>query len=605
MALIDKLIVAVYLLGMVLTGLYFQKRAAGSIESYFLGNKKMPWWALGASGMASNLDISGTMISIALIYALGMRGFYIELRGGIVLIMAFLLAFMGKWNRRSGVMTMAEWMNLRFGAGRQGQLARLIAAAATLITTVWIVTYFAVGSGKFIGEFLGIPAFWGLRPEFWAGALMISLAMIYTVASGLDGVVWTDVFQGALIFVTIISICFIAFTQFQIPEVFNLSIPMQDGSYQMVESSRESWTHLLPSWHLDIPMESSYSVYTPLGFIIFFYMLKVIIEGRGGTGGYMIQRYLAARDDREAGLLSLLWTGLLSFRWPFIAGIALMGVVYSNSMGMTDLDPERVLPMVIQNLVPVGLKGLLIAGLMAAAMSTFDSIVNAGAAYWVKDIYQNVINPQADHKKLVSQGRWASLLIVALGLFFSLNIQNLNDIWSWLTMGIGSGMIVPLVIRWYWWRLNGYGFAAGVIAGMIVAILIRLIFPYFPEHYTFLIVISGSTLATLLGTYLSPATSKEVLVGFYKRTRPFGFWSPIKAEFPKKQNETDKQEQRHDIVSTLLAVPWQLSLFLTGMAIMVRRWDYVTGLGLSFIILSIGLYFTWFRHLKHLEQPEA
>ncbi len=603
MALIDKLIVAVYLLGMVLTGLYFQKRAAGSIDSYFLGNKKMPWWALGASGMASNLDISGTMISIALIYALGMRGFYIELRGGIVLIMAFLLAFMGKWNRRSSVMTMAEWMNLRFGNGPQGQLARIIAAAATLITTVWIVTYFAVGSGKFIGEFLGIPPIFGLRPEFWAGALMISLAMIYTVASGLYGVVWTDVFQGALIFVTIISICFIAFTQFQIPDVFNLSIPMQDGSYQMVESSRESWTHLLPSWHLDIPLESSYSVYTPLGFIIFFYMLKVIIEGSGGTGGYMIQRYLAARDDREAGLLSLLWTGLLSFRWPFIASIALMGVVYSNSMGMTDLDPERVLPLVIQNLVPVGLKGLLIAGLMAAAMSTFDSIVNAGAAYWVKDIYQNVINPQADHKTLVSQGRWASLLIVALGLFFSLNIQNLNDIWSWLTMGIGSGMIIPLVIRWYWWRLNGYGFSAGVISGMLAAILLKLTFPALPEHWTFLSVISISTVGTLVGTWLTPETSHDVLRGFYQTTRPFGFWKPIRQDLAEAMRSHDRIEHRRDLASTALAVPWQLSLFLTGMAIMVRRWDYVLTLGLSFVLLSIGLYFTWFRHLKRLNEP--
>ena len=603
MAFIDYAIVTVYLVGMVLTGLYFQRQAADSIDGYFLGNKRMPWWALGASGMASNLDISGTMISIALIYALGMRGFYIELRGGIVLIMAFLLAFMGKWNRRSQVMTMAEWMSLRFGTGREGQLARMIAAAATLITTIWIITYFAVGAGKFVGEFLGLPAFLGLRPEFWAGALMISLAMIYTVASGLYGVVWTDVFQGVLIFFTIICICFIAFTRFDLPDQFMLSMPMQDGSFQLLESSRAQWTQLLPTWHLSIPAESSYSVYSLLGFIIFFYMLKVIIEGSGGVGGYMIQRYYAARDDREAGLLSLLWTLLLSFRWPFIAAVALMGVAHSNALGMVDLDPERVLPMVIQELVPMGIKGLLVAGLMAAAMSTFDSIVNAGAAYWVRDIYQNVIKPRATERQLVRQGRWASLLIVLLGLFFSTNIRNVNDIWSWLTMGIGSGMIVPLVIRWYWWRLNGYGFASGVISGMLTAIVLRLLLPTLPEHWTFLAVISLSTAGTLMGTWLTLPTPLAVLQSFYARTRPFGFWRPIRTSLSAEILKRDKTEHRRDILTTLLAVPWQLCLFLTGMAFIVKRWDYFWELGLLLILLSVGLYFSWYRHLQALTEP--
>ena len=169
-------------------------------------------------------------------------------------------------------------------------------------------------------------------------------------------------------------------------------------------------------------------------------------------------------------------------------------------------------------------------------------------------------------------------------------------------MGIGSGMIVPLVIRWYWWRLNGYGFSAGVVSGMLAAIVLKLMFPTQPEHWAFLSVISISTVGTLIGTWLTPETSHDVLKGFYKTTRPFGFWKPIRKVLSIEVNIHDKIEHRRDLASTVLAVPWQLSLFLTGMAIMVRRWDYVLIIGSSFVLLSIGLYFTWFRHLKQLDE---
>jgi len=89
MHIIDYIIICVYLLIIVLVGLYLQKKASGSIDSFFLGNRKLPWWALGASGMASNPDIGGTMIGVALVYALGTVGFFIEIRGGVVHIMAF------------------------------------------------------------------------------------------------------------------------------------------------------------------------------------------------------------------------------------------------------------------------------------------------------------------------------------------------------------------------------------------------------------------------------------------------------------------------------------------------------------------------------------
>ncbi len=725
MATIDYVIVVVYLGLIVMIGMMLQKRASSGIDSYFLGNRGLPWWALGASGMASNMDVSGTMINTAWVFALGTAGLFLEIRGGVTLIMAFLMIFMGKWNRRAQVMTMAEWMRFRFGSGREGNTARIVTAISVIVITCAMITYMAVGSGKFVSTFLKIPdvgkienkmdsaeiheigglmsdialrrmmvdydlktgatappelksltasygelqAAWEavrsapssitslarfrmkinefntiqkslrtviehgtydmkggvlksdldllqesqytlmarfkeavsfrivLKAEFLASLLMITLAMMYTVASGLYGVVWTDVFQGVLIFGTLLFICITALTKFNLPETFFISVPMKDGTFHALQMAKSTWTSAIPRMKLAFPSDSLYSVYNLFGIAIFFYLVKVTIEGCGGTSQYMIQRYYAAKSDREAGLLSLFWTFLLSFRWPFIAAIAIMGIVLGSQNGVIS-DPEKVLPVVVNELVPTGLKGLLVAGLMAAAMSTFDSTVNAGAAYWVKDIYQAYIKPDATEKTLMRHSRWASVIIVVLGLLFSLTIRNINEIWGWITMSIGAGMIVPTLLRWYWWRMNGYGYAIGMAAGMIAAVVQRLAFPIVPEYVSFGFASGFSLIGTIAGTYLTQPTDKKVLDNFYKTTRPFGFWNPVRSQMSPKVIEKIYKENRRDIISTFFAVPWQVVLFLTMMMIIMKAWHTLFILLGLLILLSTGLYFTWFRHLS-------
>jgi SSS family solute:Na+ symporter len=597
MTVLDYGIVVAYLLGMVLIGFYHQRKASKGIDSYFLADRGLPWWALGASGMAANLDVSGTMINTAFVFALGASGFFIEIRGGVTLILAFLMIFQGKWNRRALVMTLAEWMHFRFGKEKQGDVARLIAAISIIVVTIAMITYFAIGSGKFIGEFLGIPAFWGLSPEFWAAMLMIVLSMIYTVASGLYGVVWTDVAQGILIFSMVFVICFMAFFNFNLPDVFQVSVPMRDGTFMALNTTREAWTSVVPSWHLNMPAGSMYSIYNLFGIAIMFYLLKVTIEGSGGTSQYMIQRFFASRSDRESGLLTLFWTFLLSFRWPFIASIAVMGIMLGTMHGVIP-DPETVLPTVVHRMAPIGFKGLLVAGLMAAAMSTFAPTVNAGAAYWVKDIYQTYLNPRATEKQLILQSRWSSIIVVMLGLAFMLAIRNINEIWGWITSSLGAGMLIPTLCRWYWWRMNGYGFAAGTVTGMGAALIQRIFLPDIPEYFSFIIATTSSLLGMIIGTYLSKPTAEPVLIEFYKRTRPFGFWGPIRKKIAPEVIERINKENRRDILSTFFAVPWQVVLFLTGMTFIMKRWDQFVWILSALVVLSVALYFNWFRHLS-------
>ena len=592
MSTIDYGIILVYLTTIVLIGLRMQRKAGRNIDSYFLGEKKLPWWALASSGMSSNLDISGTMIIAALIYALGAKGFYIEIRGGVTLIMAFLMIYMGKWNRRSGAMTLAEWMKLRFGEGRPGQAARLVAAISSIIMTVAMVTYFALGGGKFLDQFLGIGNYLGLPSEFWAATLLISIAMVYTVASGLYGVVWTDVFQGILIFGAIAYMASLAYS-INLPEEFTISLPLFDGGFQRYTTTLKEWTSI-PSSELNIDGASQYSIYNLFGVAIMFYLMKVVLEGSGGTGNYMLQRFFAAKDDREAGLLSAFWVFLLSFRWVFIGSIAIIGV----SLGTKIVDPELVLPAVIETL-PIGIKGFLIAGLMAAGMSTFDSTVNAGAAYWVKDIYQLYINPQASEKKLMAHSYMASVFIVIAGLGLMLVFKNINDIWGWITMSIGSGLLLPMLLRWYWSRMNGWGFAIGTLSGMISAIAFKAIAPAGVTEYTmFALSTTVSLIGTIIGTMFTKPTDESTLQSFYNKTRPFGSWGRFKSQLNPEEIQAVDKENRRDIFSTVLAVPWQVSFFLLMMSFMFKAWTNVLVLGVVFLVLSISLYFTWYKHLS-------
>jgi SSS family transporter len=597
---LDYAVIAAYLIGIMVLGLWLERKSRGSIDAYFLGNRDLPWWALGASGMASNMDIAGTMVIAALIYSLGVKGFFIEIRGGIVLIMAFFMIFMGKWTRRAQVMTLAEWMKLRFGDGREGRTARLISAIMNLVVSIWIISYFAVGGGKFFGELMGID-------DRIASVVLILLTMVYTAASGFYGVVWTDVVQGGLILVAVLYVIYMAMTQVELPSEFMVSVPNGSGGFEAVRTTLNDWASLLPPMNLNLPGE--YSRYNIFGITVFFYLLKTCIEGFAGAGGYTSQRYCAAKSDREAGLLSLFWILLLSFRWPLVMGLAMLGIHYGMTTGKV-IDPELVLPTVIANYMPSGMKGLVIACFMAAAMSTFTAVINAGAAYWVKDIYQTFLNPKASSKSLLWHSRAATVGIVVLGLAFSLDSVNINDIWGWITMAFGTGLFVPLLLRWYWWRYNGYGFATGTIFGMLAAVLIRVLKIEMPEYMGFVLPSTISLFGSIVGTLLTPPTPRETLVNFVKITRPFGFWSDIHKSLPEADQRAIRTETRRDLIAVLFAVPWQLVLFLLGMVVVLKRWDSVAGLLALFVVLSAGLYWFWFRHLaestvSELNESEA
>jgi Na+/proline symporter len=563
-------------------GLFFRRLASQDIESYFLGNRRIPWWVLGASGTASSFDMAGTMIIVSFVFAIGLQGFWVAMRGGMCLPLGLLMVYMGKWLQRSQVMTTAEWMELRFGNGAQGQAARSLSAMANLVVTLAMLTYFVTGTGKFLAVFIPLP-------PIVCSLLMICAALVYTVLSGLYGVAFTDILQELLMVGTALYVGYEATT-----------LPHHD---QLMALSGSSWSSFVPRWTAE-PMTwlAQPTMYHFFGLAIVFWISRGLLEGAGGlTGGYMPQRYYAAKNSRHASLMTAEWIGLLLFRWMLIAGVAVLALslAHGDSAIGTVLysDPEKVLPMVLAKALPAGIRGLAIAGLIAAAMSTFDSTVNAGAAYWVRDIFQRYINPQATSRQLVRQSYLATLVLAMISIVMGLFVRNIDDIWSWITGPLSAGLFAPIILRWYWERLTGYGFALSTGVGLAVSIALKLFFPDMAIFISFPLTWSVSLIAGIAGSLLTEPTDPITLERFWIQIRPFGLWHTTRGRIQADVIKSSKRENRRDLLNLPLAVAWHLSGVVAAISVVLHKWQTLAGAGAVFLGATIVLYVTWYKKL--------
>jgi Na+/proline symporter len=203
---------------------------------------------------------------------------------------------MGKWLRRSQVMTAAEWMQLRFGSGPDGRAARLISAVIAVLNGTFNVTYFCIGAGKFGTQMFGFE-----DPElgkFYSSAVIVGLGCVYTVLAGLRGVVLTDVFQGGVVFVVVVAVCITAAHK-TLPETFRIGLPLTGtAAWAVRDVTREDWLRVVPQAQT-FPAESEYFTYNRYVLCLSLYALRTLLDGTAGAGGYMAQRFFASSSDRE------------------------------------------------------------------------------------------------------------------------------------------------------------------------------------------------------------------------------------------------------------------------------------------------------------------
>ncbi len=591
--LIDTLIIAAYLVAVIISGFVLSRRASKNMDSYFLGGKTVPWWLLGISNTSGMFDISGTMWLVYMLFVYGLKGVWMPWMWP-TFNQIFFMIYLSIWVRRSNVLTGAEWITTRFGTDRGAELSRFSVVVFALVSVIGFLTYAFVGIGKFASIFLP----WDLSPEMYAVILM-GITTIYVTLGGMYSVVLTDLIQYTLLSITSVIIGGIAMAKIS-PEMLDAVVP-------------EGWKNLFFGWHLNLDWsELIPSVNDKIAadgyslFMVFFMMIvfKGILNSMAGPGpNYDLQRVLAARTPKEAGLMNGIVSVALVPRWVMVPAIAVLALVFFspelNNMG-ANIDFELVLPIVINEFIPVGLMGVFLAGLIAAFMSTFDSTVNSGAAYIVNDIYKKYINPNATEKNYIRASYIASFSVVVVGILFGFMADSVHQMTNWIVFGLWGGYTAPNLLKWHWWRFNSYGYFWGMIAGVIAALVYPLVLPNVSVVNSFPIILAFSGAASILASLWTKPDDEDVLKSFYRNVRPWGFWKPIHekviAEHP---DFVNRSNAGRDMVNVFFGTVWQTALRIIPIFLIIFNYTAV-GISLGLVFLtSYILKKNWYDKLEN------
>lgn len=584
---LDQIIVVVYLAAIMSIGFAMKRRAAKGMSSYFLGGRKLPWWALAMSGSSSYFDITGTMWIVSTFIALGLKGMWVHWLWGFP-ITAFYLAYMGKWIRRSDAMTGAEWMKTRFGSNKAGDIARLSYTLFAILTISALLGYSAIGMGKFGAIFLPFS------PNVCA-LLILGITGLYVILGGFHGIVRVEIIQTIVLSAGAIIFAIIGYMHFD-ATAFAAKVPA-------------TWHDIMPSIRPESfqGLVSGGTDYSFFGALVAVWVAKGLLLCLSGPEQlYDFQRFLAAKDERDASKLGALWGAIHTVRWCFamaIAVMAIMGIGDAMLDAKLKADPETALPLIIGSMLPVGLVGFMLAALLSGFLATFSSTVNGGAAYLVKDVYQRYINPNADSKKLIRVSYLSSALLIIVGLIISYFGTSINTAFLWIFGTLAAGILPPNVLRWYWWRLNGQGYAAGVFGGMALSLgqvfleQAGIVAPL-PLYVGFPVIAVLSTIITIVASLLTAPTDIETLKNFYRKVQPAGAWLPAKDAVLQETPEFKKQSPFSlDLFNTVIAMIGITALYVSMLYLILHRLEIGFALIATTLVTVVILYFTWYKNL--------
>jgi len=593
---LDLTIICAYLVLMGLVGWWSARRASKSTESYFLASKSLPWYVIGIAHGSSGVDITGTMWFVMMLYIYGVKATWLLWVWPLFSVI-YRMMYLGTWVRRSNVLTGAEWMRTRFGYSRGAELAYISVVAYALVHVVGFLSYAFRGIGEFTKPFFP----WNVSDE-WYGAGMLLVTGAYCVVGGMYSVIMNDLIQFALKMVAAIGIVVISIILIR-PEQIMAKVPAGWDQLFFGWKLTLDWSHLMPQLNTRIygPISAGGDGYSL--FLVFTAMLLlkgVLVSMAGPTPNYAIQHLLSTKSPREAALENMVMAMVsLAPRFLLIAGITVLGIVFFSgdlaAMG-TKVNFEKILPNVLNKYVPIGFKGILIAALLASFMSTFVSTVNSGAAYIVNDIYKRYINPSAPQRRQVVLAWITSSAVVLLGILFGLTTKNVHAVTEWIVSALVPAFVAPNVLKWHWWRFNGYGFFAGMVAGTGAALL-KLVVNIHPV-FGFLLILAISFAASILVCLWTKPEEDEVLKSFYRNVRPWGAWEPVYrkclAEDPSFQRNHDF---RRDMFNIAVGLVWQTSLVTGPIYLAIQHWNEMWTSCAVFLVTSCILKFTWYDRL--------
>ena len=526
---LDVVVIVLYLMVSIGIGVFVVKHNSKNITDFFVAGRNLPWWLLGTSIAATWFATDAPLAVTALVRTKGIYGNWLWwYLGAGVIMMVF---FYAKYWRRAEILTDAEMIEMRY-SGKSASILRGFTAAffgifKNCITMGWIM----LAMLKFSNIMLGWSA------EFALG-ITLGFALVHTLVSGIKGVVILDMLHFSVgTLSTIILAVFIL---------------VQVGGPSELKSQIANRTDA-PAGVLD--MLPNLSHIGPTEMIGFACLIGILWLGQAQGDGYIVQRLFSAKNERHA-IKASLWfavAGVVILTWPWIV-VGLGSIVVlpiSEASSALLADPELAYPMMINQVLPVGLKGLLIAAFMAAFMSTIDTHLCWGGSYMVNDIYKRFIKTDGDDKHYLLASRLSIVLLLFVSAIAAWKMESIAGAWIYI-IEIVSGIAIITMLRWFWWRINAWSEIASMLSALILAngfLWIQWLYDFGLVNESVLKMVNGwyqedlalvratvllllCTTIAIIVTLLTKPVDNATLVKFYRKVKPKGWWGPIAKQVP-------------------------------------------------------------------------
>ncbi len=581
--LLDWSAIVLYLGITLVLGLYFRSRSGKSVDDYFVSGRNVSWWLAGTSMVATTFAADTPLVVTGLVYTQGIAGNWLWwsfLLSGMMTV--FLFARL--W-RRSGLLTDVQFAEMRYSGKPAAFLRGFRAIYLGLLMNCLILGWVTKAMTSIVAVTLGVSD----RNALAVCVLfLIPFTGLYVALGGLWGVLWTDLFQFVLKMAIVIGVAWYAVAA--AGGMSTLLARLAEMRTAAGPSAGDA-TAFFPDFSRSISQEGIW-VLPVLTFLVniglqwwaFWYP-----GAEPGGGGYIAQRIFSAKDEKN-GLLSVLWFNVAHYAlrpWPWILTALAAIVLYPHLE-----HPETGYMLVVSQHVPPALRGIVIAGFMAAFMSTIATQLNWGASYLVSDFYRRFINRDADDKHYVLVSRLATVLLVIASAGVSVLLVDIRSGWQ-VVLEVGAGTGGVYLLRWYWWRINAWSEISAMATALAVTLWLRWTEPFSGTNpvvfaKTALTTTVVTTLVWLVVTFATKAEPEAILLKFYRSVRPqITGWKPVARLAPEVPATRDLGSNLLSWVLGCLMV--YLALFGLGHILIGPFWEGV-GLMTAAAICAGALY---------------
>lgn len=531
----DWVAIVAYLAVTLILGLYFRSRSGRSVDEYFVSGRDVNWWLAGTSMVATTFAADTPLVVTGLVYAQGISGnwlWWCFLLSGMLTV--FLFAHL--WSR-SGLLTDVQFAEMRY-SGKPAAFLRgfraiylgllmncvilgwVTKAMTSIVSTTFAGTPLLANAAK-LGAHIG-PAF----TDNDGAALLICVFFlipftgIYVSLGGLWGVLWTDLFQFVLKMSIVIAVAWYA-----VKAVGGMSALIDGLARAQSAAGQNAASPLafLPNFSGGITAEPKWAlpVASFLAFVGLQWWASWYPGSEPGGGGYIAQRIFSTRDEKH-GILSVLWFNVAHYAvrpWPWILTALAVIVLYPGLQ-----HPETGYMLVLNQHLPHSLRGVAIAGFLAAFMSTVATQLNWGASYLVSDFYRRFFVKSASEQHYIIASRLTTVLLVIVSALVSVNLNSIASGWQ-VVLEVGAGTGAVYLLRWYWWRINAWSEISAMACSLLVTVTIEKLHPFAGNASvvfakTALMTAIITTVVWLVVTFLTSAEPEGVLLDFYRKVQP-------------------------------------------------------------------------------------